>query len=305
MKVTLIHNPDAGDENQPSAEALWELIDRAGYTISYQSSKNDDWANALKKPCDVVAIAGGDGIVGAVAKKLIGRQVPIAVLPMGTANNIATTLGLIDKPLRELVAAWPTAPRVKFDVGEANGPWNTKYFVEGLGMGLFTETMYRLDATNNVDLAHVSDTQEKVKSALEILRERLPSFTPNCLQIMLDGRDMSGEYVLVEVMNISYIGPNLCLAPHASPSDGFLDIVMVPKEKQESLLQCLSYSIEGKQPYPNLTLRKAHELKIAWDGFTVHIDDEVWPATASEFPISINAIELKLNHHALEFLAAG
>jgi hypothetical protein len=67
----------------------------------------------------------------------------------------------------------------------------------------------------------------------------------------------------------------------------------------------LSYSIEGKQPYPNLTLRKAHELKIAWDGFTVHIDDEVWPATASEFPISINAIELKLNHHALEFLAAG
>ena len=305
MKITLIHNPDAGDEKQSSADALLELIDWAGHTVSYQSSKDEDWPNALEKPCDIVAVAGGDGIVGAVAKKLIDRHAPIAVLPMGTANNIATTLGLIDKPLKELVAAWPTARRVKFDVGEANGPWNTKHFIEGLGMGLFTETMYRLDATNNVDLAHVSDTENKVKSVLEILRERLPSFTPIPLQIALDGRDMSGEYILVEVMNTSYIGPNLCLAPHANPSDGLLDIVTVAREERENLLQCLSYCIEGKQPYPNLTLRKAHELKIAWDGFTVHIDDEVWPATASEFPISFNSIEVKLNRHALEFLAAG
>ena len=122
----------------------------------------------------------------------------------------------------------------------ASGPWNSKYFIEGLGIGLFTETMYRLDATNNVDLAHLDDTGEKVKSVLEILKERLPSFTPNSLKITLDGRDMSGEYILVEVMNISYIGPNLCLAPHANPSDGLLDIVFVSKDGQDNLSKCLS-----------------------------------------------------------------
>jgi diacylglycerol kinase family enzyme len=303
MKVTLIHNPDAGDDQQPLADALLERIGRAGHTASYQSSKDENWQSALEQSCDIVAVAGGVGIVGAVAKNLIGRNVPIAVLPMGTANNIATTLGLIDRPLKQLISGWATAPRVKFDVGIATGPWNSKYFIEGLGMGLFTETMYRLDVTDNVDLAHVNNSGEKVKSVLEILRERLPSFSPNRLQIALDGRDMSGEYVLLEVMNISYIGPNLCLAPHANPSDGLLDIVLVSKDEQDNLSRCLSHCIEGKLPYPGLTVRTAQNLRIEWEGFTVHIDDEIWPDKASEFPISPNSIEMKISRHALEFLA--
>lgn len=303
MKVTLIHNPEAGDDQQPSADELLGLIRHAGHTAHYQSSKDENWHSVLEQSCDIVAVAGGDGIVGTVAKNLIGRHIPIAVLPMGTANNVAKTLGLIDRPLEQLIAGWATAPRVKFDVGMASGPWNSKYFIEGLGIGLFTETMYRLDATNNVDLAHLDDTGEKVKSVLEILKERLPSFTPNSLKITLDGRDMSGEYILLEVMNISYIGPNLCLAPHANPSDGLLDIVFVSKDDQDNLSRCLSHCIEGKLPYPGLTVRTGQHLQIEWDGFTVHIDDEVWPDNASEFPISPNTMDVKVNRHALEFLA--
>ena len=303
MKVTLIHNPDAGDDQQPSADELLKLILQAGHTPSYQSSKDENWQSALEQSCDIVAVAGGDGIVGTVAKSLIGRHVPIGVLPMGTANNVAKTLGLFDRPLEQLIAGWATAPHVKFDAGMASGPWNSKYFIEGLGIGLFTETMYRLDATNNVDLAHLDDTGEKVKSVLQILRERLPSFTPNSLKITLDGRDMSGEYVLLEVMNISYIGPNLCLAPHANPSDGLLDIVFVSKDDQDNLSRCLSHCIEGKLPYPGLTVRKGQHLQIEWDGFTVHTDDEVWPDNASEFPISPNTLEVKVHRHALEFLS--
>jgi diacylglycerol kinase (ATP) len=303
MKVVLIHNPDAGDDQQPSSDELLGLIRDAGHTTRYQSSKDENWHSALEQPCDIVAVAGGDGIIGTVAKHVIGRHVPIAVLPMGTANNIAKTLGLTDRPLEQLIAGWATAPRVKFDVGMASGPWNLKYFIEGLGIGLFTETMYRLDATNNVDLAHLDDTGEKVKSVLEILKERLPTFTPNRLKITLDGRDMSGEYVLLEVMNISYIGPNLRLAPHANPSDGLLDIVLFSKDEQDNLSRYLSHSIAGKLPHPGLTVRTGQHLQIEWDGLTVHIDDEVWPDKASEFPISFNTIDVKVDRHALEFLA--
>jgi diacylglycerol kinase (ATP) len=305
MKVTLIHNPDAGDDQQPSADELLGLIRQAGHTASYQSSKDENWHSALEQSCDIVAVVGGDGIVGTVAKHLIGRHVPIGVLPMGTANNVAKTLGLIDRPLEQLIEGWAKALRVKFDVGMASGPWNSKYFIEGLGMGLFTETMYRLDATNNVDLAHLDDTAEKVKSVLEILKERLPSFTPNSLKITLDGRDMSGEYILVEVMNISYIGPNLCLAPHASPSDGLLDIVFVSKDGQDNLSKCLAHCIEGRLPYPGLTVRTGQHLQIEWDGFTIHTDDEVWPHNTSEFPIAPNTIDVKVYRHALEFLGLG
>ena len=189
MKITMIHNPDAGNDQQPSGDELLGLIRGAGHTAAYQSSKEADWDKALKEPGDLVAVAGGDGIVGKVAKKLIGKPVPIAVLPLGTANNIAKTLDVLDQPLTQLVDGWVQARRRKFDVGVANGPWGSTCFIEGLGMGLFTTTMHRLDARDNIDLAHASDSEEKLTSVLEILKDRLPSCPAKPLQLTLDGQD--------------------------------------------------------------------------------------------------------------------
>src|SRR5438128_10331540 len=119
MRVTLIHNPTAGDESF-SATELTALIEQAGHKVSYQSSKKD-FKSALKKPGDLVAVAGGDGTVRKVAIQLLERNlIPIAVLPCGTANNIARSLGLTESP-PELIAGWPSARRRGFDVGVARG----------------------------------------------------------------------------------------------------------------------------------------------------------------------------------------
>lgn len=302
MKVTLIHNPDAGDDRSPCGDELIEFIHRAGYTVGYQSSKDENWHRVLDEPCDIVAVAGGDGMVGQVAKHLIDKQIPIAVIPMGTANNVARTLGLTNKTITQIIAGWKAGLLVNFDAGLASGPWDSKCFIEGLGMGLFTETMYRLDARDNADLAHLDDNEEKVTSVLQILRERLRTFTPNELKIRLDGQDLSGQYILLEVMNISYVGPNLCLAPHAHPGDGLLDIVFVSAGDQDKLGMCLSDCIDGKLARPALTVRKGQQLQVEWDGFTVHIDDEVWPDKGSAFPLSPNLIDITVRRHALQFL---
>lgn len=64
MRVTLIHNPGAGDHKQPSAGQIEALMKEAGYKILYQSTKEKGWHKALKKSADLVAVAGGDGTVG-------------------------------------------------------------------------------------------------------------------------------------------------------------------------------------------------------------------------------------------------
>jgi diacylglycerol kinase (ATP) len=232
MKVTLIYNPGAGSDEQPSADELLRLVQAAGHQAVLRLAKDDSWKSALEQATDIVAVAGGDGTVGKVAKSLIGKGILIAVLPLGTANNIAKTLGLLDRPLQQLISGWAAARRIQFDVGVANGPWGSRFFIEGLGIGLFTETMYRLDATSNADLAHLDGTDEKITSVLEMLKERLQSPPVKKLKATLDGRDISGEYILLEAMNTSYIGPNLCLAPHANPSDGLLDMVLVVRDEQ-------------------------------------------------------------------------
>ena len=68
MRVTLIHNPVAGCEEQPTADELKSLIRAAGHEVVYKSCKDLDWTRALDDPGDLVAVAGGDGTAGIAVK---------------------------------------------------------------------------------------------------------------------------------------------------------------------------------------------------------------------------------------------
>ncbi|HEY7219078.1 MAG TPA: diacylglycerol kinase family protein, partial [Candidatus Binatia bacterium] len=275
MKVTLIYNPDAGSDNQPTGDQILKLIRDAGHSAVLQLSKVIGWEKALERAADVVAVAGGDGIVGKVAKHAIGKGAPLAILPMGTANNVANALGLADKPLDQLIAGWTGARRREFDVGAVSGPWGSTYFIEGLGMGLFTDTMSRLEARKNIDIAHHNLTSKKLASVLEIMNLRLKRCPAIRLRLLLDDRDLSGEYVLAETMNIPYVGPNLCLAPSADPGDGLLDVVLVLDDEREQLKRYLSDRLEGKSDCAVLNVYKGRHLRIECDCFPVHIDDDL------------------------------
>ena len=137
----MIHNPAAGDGSQPSGDRIVEMIESAGHKVKYHSTKEKDWKKALKKSCDIIAIAGGDGTVGKVVRRLIGSPIPVAILPMGTANNIGHAIGLTGRALESLITEWETGRRSSFDIGEAEGPWGSNYFVEGVGIGLFAATI--------------------------------------------------------------------------------------------------------------------------------------------------------------------
>ena len=302
MKITLIHNPDAGSGDQPTGEELVRLIRGAGHTVIYQSSKHADWQAALEAPTDLIAIAGGDGGVGLVAKKLIGKNLPLTILPMGTANNIAATFNLKDRPLDRLIAGWTRARRRKFDVGVASGPWGSSFFIEGVGAGAFTDTMSRLDARRNADLAHHEDIDKKLQTVLHILMIRLEGSKAMRLKMALDGRDLSGDYVLLETMNILSIGPNLCLAPDADPGDGLLDIVLVPEREKEKLTRYLTELIAGKKISPDLTVHRGRHLQIECEELRVHIDDDVWPSHGEHPPYAPMIIDISLHPESLEIV---
>ena len=305
MRVTLIYNPSAGEDEQLSGDALVDLISRAGHSVVRRSSTDDELDDALAEPVDIVAVAGGDGTVGKVAKSLIGKPAAIAVLPMGTANNIATTLGMMNRPLEELIAEWTSAQRVKFDIGEAKGPWGSTHFIEGFGIGLFTETMSRLHSRDNIDLDHLDDTQIKITSVWQILKQRLRNYPAKKLKVTVDGQDLSGEYILLEALNIRHIGPNLHLAPDADPGDGFLDIAFVSAAEQDRLSRYLSDAMENKFSPPGWTVRRGQDLQLEWNGFQIHIDDEAWPGKDSTVPPSPTMIEVTAGCQTVEFLIPG
>jgi diacylglycerol kinase family enzyme len=300
MRVTLVHNPDAGDEKQPTAGQIEALIEEAGYKVRYQSIKEKGWARALKKPADIVAVAGGDGTVGKVARRLIGTGVPVAVLPLGTANNISKTLGIVEYQVTQLIPSWKSARGLKFDAGVAAGPWGERHFIEGLGTGLLTYSIPQVDDSKTIK--QLKDTGVKVTYAQQIFREQLADCPATEVEATLDGKDISGRYLLFEALNMQYIGPNLLLAPDLKRNDGELDVVLVPESDRAELHEYIRTWQEGKPWKPEFPTHRGKRLKIQWTGFRVHIDDRLWPEEGRGKPRPPATIDVKIERGAIEFL---
>ena len=233
MKITLIHNPGAGGGQD--ASALVDLIAEAGHDVRHRSTK-EDWKPLLEKPADLVVASGGDGTVRRVALAAAEHGLPFAVIPVGTANNIAKTIGLLGDA-SELIETWSASPRARqpFDLGEAVAPWGRERFVEGVGAGLIGDLISRED----VVAADATLLGGETDRALHLLSDLAREARVRRWGIKADEADLSGEYFAVEVLNIRFVGPNLPLAPGAFPGDGLFDVVLLGERDREALLDYL------------------------------------------------------------------
>ena len=94
----------------------------------------------------------------------------------------------------------------------------------------------------------------------------------------IDGKDISGRYILWGAMNIRSAGPALHLAPKAKTDDGRLDFVAVREHERKVFIKYVDTHLgERKQRVP-LTARKFRELKITLPSGAMHLDGEPGPS---------------------------
>jgi diacylglycerol kinase family enzyme len=300
VRVTLIHNPSAGAHGRADLERLLGLLRRERHAVRYVSAKEKDWDRALAEPADLVAVAGGDGTVGRVAKRMAGAAMPLAVLPSGTANNIAHALGMAGRPLEDLVRGWPSARRIRLDVGVAKGPWGERTFVEGVGVGLFARAVPQADRSPTLDALERADA--KVAYAVQLLRDELRRAPLLDIRASVDGRKVAGRFVMLEAMSLPYVGPNLHVAPDSSPGDGLFDVVLVGEAERGRLAEDLKSWQHEKPRLAVLPTYRGRQVELEWRGFAVHIDDEIWPGEGGQALEPPARIELRM-HASVQLLA--
>jgi len=305
VRVTLIHNPGAGKQDY-DAKALLKLLRRAGHKPRYQSSKEKGWDRVLDKRAGLVVVAGGDGTVASVARRMVGRGVPVTVLPAGTANNIARSLGLLKKSFEELVEGWRDARRVPLDIGIACGPWGERYFIEGVGAGLFAGLLVNSEKNKGKKEKENKSKGPKrvVDGALRRLKEAAETAEPVEIGARLDGVDISGSYLLFEAVNLPYIGPNLYIAPDNRAGDGQLEVVLVPEAQRSRLVKYLEHWHENRERLSLLPSRRGKHLQIEWTGFALHIDDKLRPKRKPEPEDVAGLVDVRVDGAAVEFLGA-
>lgn len=306
MHVTLMHKPTAGT-GDVSAKKLVKALGEADFDCSYQSMDDEHWLEALDNPGDLVVVAGGDGTVAKIALQLLksGVRVPTAILPMGTANNIAGALG-VDDDLPRVIRGLRDAKKVAMDVGVASGPWNNIHFLESAGIGLFAQMMAVINALDKSE--SFADEATRLAHHRQLYRTLLKECRPQPWRVWLDGHDHTGEYLFVEVMNLPTIGPKLTLAPDADFADGGYDVVFASGNERTLLSDFLDRPPEDDTAI-ELTVRRARVVEIEWDGSHIHLDSQLYAdgnqllksVQIPEYPYE-NRIRLELKPKAISFL---
>jgi diacylglycerol kinase family enzyme len=296
MRVMLVHNPKAGDDDHEKDE-LVELLRGFGHEVDYRRTKKREWKDGLAAGPELVVVAGGDGTVSEVAKDTAGTGMPVTILPAGTANNIAGSLGLVGISHEDLVRSWTTAELRPFDLGVASGGWGRFEFLESVGTGVLADLMDEIENGGSGYVNELESRESRLNAAFDVLLSVTAEAQPVRCELRLDGHAFDGEYLLVEVLNFGAAGPNLHLAPDADGSDGQLDVVLVEARHRSELLRHLESRQARPLPAAVLQVHHARELSVHCEGSRVHLDDELW--TGGDGPIDI---DLTLRPGALTFL---
>lgn len=291
MLITLLHNPSAGKKSD--AGTLCRMLRRAGHEVRYRSVKERGWKRALKKEADLLVVAGGDGTVGRILRRTAGRRIPLAILPAGTANNIARTLGQVERPFEELVEGWERAPRVRLDVCTAKGPWGERKFVEAVGLGVFPEMMSHPKSEEKHEKRRRQGNA--VEAALRDMQRAVERAEAIELTAILDGKDLSGRYLMLEALNLNYVGPNMRLAVETKPGDGHFEVVLVSEAERERFVHYLERWQQDRERLAVLPSHRGKRLLIEWSGLPLHLDDKLYPREDPEPEETAGMVEVTID----------
>jgi diacylglycerol kinase family enzyme len=288
-RVTLIHNEKAGDGCHRRGEFV-ALLEAAGYTVTYLRYKRDDWETALDRPAELVVAAGGDGTVAKIAAAMRPAGAPLAILPLGTANNLAKSLGF-NRPLEELVAGWSFERTRPFHLIEATGPWGTRRVAEGIGLGALEQAITAL---------HESD---EVESPCRLIAETMIGAAPEHLELRLEGETLDQAFALLEVSTVPLVGPNLRLLAAADPKFPKFAMAFVGEhpDEREALARWIAKSPDGN-PAP-VAIRTAERAMIRGRFRRVRLNGNLWEADPTPDPDAVETITLASEAEPIAFLA--
>lgn len=285
-KVKFIYNPNSGDKSiSNKLDTIFKKYQNNGYTVlpyrvDYDSNLEDALTDIDDK-YDHILIAGGDGTINRVVNLIKNKDIdiPIGVLPTGTANDFANMLNMpsnINKALDKIIKSNPKS----IDLGKAND----SYFVNIASAGMFTDVSQKIDPVFKHSLGR---TAYIIKGMEEVVNLKKYSISVTSNELNYDG-----DMYLILVLNGSTAG-NMNLTSSSMIDDGLLDVVIFKTMPLQKTIPVLISIIKG-QPIDNfneIIYFKTNELRLECkENINTDIDGEKGP----NFPLNIKCEHLSL-----------
>ena len=219
-----------------NVERVCDVFREGGYDILPVPIDFDANPFDGREQIDLMVVAGGDGTVNFVvnAMKQKGLDIPVGIIPAGTANDFAKALGMSDRPLEAArQIAFGRVDRV--DCGRVNN----QYFVNVLSFGIFTTTSQ-----------HTSNTSKHLIGKLAYLIEGVKEFRSMHavpLEVVADGEAFDLDSLIVLVFNGETAG-GFRLARNSSVRDGLFDCLMLEKKNVIRSTEAMIRYLLGGRP---------------------------------------------------------
>jgi len=263
MKAILFHNPTAGGGKFTKKELITALR-VGGLSPRYCSTKSRRFKKTLAQPAELFIVAGGDGTVAKVIARMADRNIPVAILPLGSANNIARTFGIAGAPYELAEILHPNYWQ-RFRVGMARGPWGRERFVEAVGLGPLARMMDR----PSVD----AKGADSLRYGRRELGKMLSKAKPLDIDVIIDGKVVKGDILSIEIVNTVYTGPGLPLSPWADPGDRLLDVVCVRRVDRKAAMAWIK---DPQHRRPPVRVQRGRKVSIIWRKGPIRLDDRIY-----------------------------
>ncbi len=236
-KVVVIRNPRSG---RGKWNAKWpQILAKLGEPEVKQTNTSghatDLARQAVIEGADLVIAAGGDGTVTQVANGLIGSNTTLALLPMGTGNDLGRTLGI--RSVEMAIATILTNHRISMDVGFWRTDLDQGYFLNIAGMGFDAAVAERI----NQGFKSLKGTAAYLVAVIATLGK----FRSLELKLILDGKVHHESVMLAAIANAQCYGGGMKIAPMASITDGLLDVILVKEIGKLEFLRAFPKVFKG------------------------------------------------------------
>jgi len=291
LKPTSIHfivNPISGNGNNLITPKLVSgVFNFDEFKVKIKQTQRPKHAKELalksiKEGADVIVACGGDGTVNEIASSLVGSNVKLGIVPMGSGNGLASALK-IPKSISGALNVIKNSNSTQIDVGEIN----KHYFFSNTGIGFDANVINNYSKTNQRRLGSY------LKASLLTFFNNPPSLS---VKITTESKSLRLKPFMVFVSNSNEMGYDISLTPKASIQDGMLDAIIVePLNKLEIIYFGFLLLIKRPQSFKKAHYFLTKNLEITnleKRGVLAQIDGESVQIKANQINIQINQAAL-------------
>ncbi|MFH1207510.1 MAG: diacylglycerol kinase family protein [Patescibacteria group bacterium] len=272
-KYYFILNPIAGNGKQMHAIGQIQSFCRAqGWTFETVITNGPGEAVTLSRQAagkyEVIVAVGGDGTVNEVVTGIIGSRAILGILPAGSGNDFALTIGL-SKNAKKGLEILKSATLKTIDLGQVDG---NRYFINGIGIGFDGEAAGRVRQ-------YLKFFGGFWAYLIAVLRT-LVTYRFQQARVTIDGREIyNGPLFLVATCNGTSYGGGFRVTPMAKIDDGQFDVCLVEKTGRWYALRNLPKFLKGTHlSMPEVHMYTGCKVEIESDcGLSAHVDGEILP----------------------------